>query len=64
MSAIDGEIDDEIETLYLIAEKFEMDKSSISSLVEWYKELEVDEKGLNVGIESKSPRLPEAIFFN
>ena len=36
MSAIDGEIDDdELETLYLIAEKFGMDKSSISRLVEW-----------------------------
>jgi predicted XRE-type DNA-binding protein len=36
MSAIDGEIDDdELETLYVIAEKFGLDKSSISDLVEW-----------------------------
>jgi len=36
MSAIDGEIDDEeLETLYIIAEKFDMDKSSITLLVEW-----------------------------
>ncbi len=36
MSAIDGEIDDdELETLYIIADKFDMDKSSITLLVEW-----------------------------
>ncbi len=36
MSAIDGEIDDEeLETLYIIAEKFGLDKAAISSLVEW-----------------------------
>jgi uncharacterized tellurite resistance protein B-like protein len=36
MSAIDGEIDDdELETLYAIAKKFDMDKSSITDLVEW-----------------------------
>ena len=36
MSAIDGEIDDEeLETLYLIAEKFGMEKSCITQLVEW-----------------------------
>ncbi len=36
MSAIDGEIDDEeLETLYTIAEKFGLEKSSISQLVEW-----------------------------
>jgi len=36
MSAIDGEIDDEeLETLYAIAEKFGMEKSSITNLVEW-----------------------------
>ncbi len=36
MSAIDGEIDDdELETLYIIAEKFEVDSESITKLVEW-----------------------------
>jgi uncharacterized tellurite resistance protein B-like protein len=36
MSAIDGEIDDdELKTLYIIAEKFDMDNSSITLLVEW-----------------------------
>ena len=36
MSAIDGEIDDdELETLYAIADKFGMDKGSITSLVDW-----------------------------
>ena len=36
MSAIDGEIDDdELETLYVIADKFGMDKASITSLVDW-----------------------------
>ncbi len=36
MSAIDGEIDDdELETLYAIAEKFNMEKSAITNLVDW-----------------------------
>jgi len=36
MSAIDGEIDeDELETLYLIAERFDLDRGVISQLVEW-----------------------------
>ena len=36
MSAIDGEIDDdELESLYFVAEQFGLDKSVISQLVEW-----------------------------
>ncbi len=36
MSAIDGEIDDdELETLYAIAKKFDMERSSITNLVDW-----------------------------